>query len=151
MWWRSLLPGILLTFNLARASGDDEVAFSAGFWLFGFCNKCCQRGSRFSSLTKVLVLNLALTKATSHYAKPTEESHFLHGWGVELRVCPWSCDSPGDTFMDQSHLPLQNRGSASQCLRAGAGQVHGWDPVRAFPWRGREAVWIRSKALSVLM
>lgn len=53
--------------------------------------------------------------------------------------------------MDQSHLLLQNWGSARQCLGAGAGQVHGRDAVRAFPWRGREAVRAGSKALSVLM
>lgn len=146
-WWWGLH---LLTFNLARTV-DGEVAFSAGSCPFSFRNKCSQRGSPFPLLTKVLFLNLALTEAVSHHAKPTEENHFLHGWSVKFCMCPRSCDSLGDTVVDQSHYPLQNGSSARECLRAGAGQVYGWNAVRAFPRRGCEAVWVRSKALSVLM
>lgn len=99
---------------------------------------------------KGLVFEPPPHKAIPHHAKPTKESHFLHGWGVKLRVRPWSCNSPGDTIVDQSHLPLQNGSFARQCLWAGAGQVHGRNAVRAFPWRGREAVRAGSEALSVL-
>lgn len=128
-----------------------EVGLSSGIRPLSFRNKCSQRGSRFPSLTKVLFLNLTLSKAVPHHAKPTEKSDFLHGRGVKLRLCPGSCDGSGDTIVDQSHLPLQNRGSARQRLGAGAGQVHGRDAVWAFPRSGREAVWARSEALSVLM
>lgn len=146
MMKKSPHPAILLT----RTTVEGEGASVAGICPFSFYNKCSQRGSHFSSVTKVSSLDLTLAKAISHHAKPTKESHFLYGWGVKLRVRPWSCDSPGDTVVDQSHLPLQNRGVARQCLWAGAGQVHGRNAVRAFPRRGCEAVRAGSEALSVL-
>lgn len=139
---------------------DIEPGETHGRWWVGlfswFCpisfyNKCSQRGSHFSSVTRVLFLNVTLTKAVSQHAKPAEESHFLHGWGVKLCVCPRRCHSPGNTAVDQSHLSLQNGGSARQRLRTGAGQVHGWDAVWAFPRRRHEAVRVGSQALSVLM
>lgn len=128
-----------------------KLLFQSGFVCSSFYNKYSQRGSHFSLVTKVWVLNLTLIRAISHHAKPTEENHFLHGWDVKLCVCPRSCDSPGNTFVDQSHLSLQNWGSARQRLRAGAGQVHGRDAVRAFPWRGHETVWPGKEALPVLV
>ncbi|EDM14857.1 Usher syndrome 3A homolog (human) [Rattus norvegicus] len=102
-------------------------------------------------LTKVFVLNFAFTEAFSHHAKPAEEDHLLHGWRIELSLCSRSGDRSGNPTVGESHYPLQNRGSACQCVREGAGQVHGRDAVWSFPRRRRKAMRVRSKAFPVLI
>lgn len=146
--WRNPRPLLL---ELAGTTVDGAVAFAAGICAFSLYNKCSQRARSFCLLTEILLWSCALAKGGSHHAKPTEEDHFLYSRGIKLCVCPWSCDSPGDPSVDQSHHPLQDRGSAGQCLWEGAGQVHGRDAVWAFPRRRSEAMRIRSQALSIFM
>lgn len=87
----------------------------------------------------------------SHHAKPTERKSFCMA-GMLSFVCALGVVTAlGTPLWIKATFLCKTGALLVNASGPGAGQVHGRDAVRAFPWRGHETVWPGKEALPVLV